>query len=94
MSDDDKSGSEGEEEPTQTLASSRTRRDNAGKRFLDEKRNHDLIRMISRKQNVSKFEALKKLKEARKEGRKMNYEIEEVFLKTFVDLCCYDCSSG
>ena len=35
--------------------------------------------MISRKQNVSKFEALKKLKEARKEGRKMNYEIEEVF---------------
>ena len=33
MSDDDKSGSEGEEEPTQTLASSRTRRDNAGKRF-------------------------------------------------------------
>ena len=36
--------------------------------------------MISRKQNVSKFEALKKLKEARKEGRKMNYEIEEVFL--------------
>ena len=28
---------------------------------------------------MSKFEALKKLKEARKEGRKMNYEIEEVF---------------
>ena len=38
MSDDDKSGSEGEEEPTQTLASSRTRRDNAGKRFLDKKK--------------------------------------------------------
>ena len=36
--------------------------------------------LVSRKQNVSKFEALKKLKEARKEGRKMNYEIEEVFL--------------
>ena len=34
--------------------------------------------LICRKQNVSKFEALKKLKEARKEGRKMNYEIEEV----------------
>ena len=58
------------------------------------KSNHDLIRMFYRKQNVSKFEALKKLKEARKEGRKMNYEIEEVFLKTFVGLCCYDCSSG
>ena len=64
------------------------------KGFEMKKSNHDLIRMISRKQNVSKFEALKKLKEARKEGRKMNYEIEEVFLKTFVDLCCYDCSSG
>ena len=49
------------------------------KGFEMKKSNHDLIRMISRKQNVSKFEALKKLKEARKEGRKMNYEIEEVF---------------
>ena len=33
MSDEEKSASE-EEEPTQTLASSRTRRDNAGKRFF------------------------------------------------------------
>ena len=33
MSDEEKSASD-EEEPTQTLASSRTRRDNAGKRFF------------------------------------------------------------
>ena len=30
---------------------------------------------MSRKQPVNKFAALQKLKEARKEGRKMNYEV-------------------
>ena len=34
MSDEEKSASDEEEATTQTLASSRTRRDNAGKRFV------------------------------------------------------------
>ena len=34
MSDEEKSASDEEEATTQTLASSRTRRDNAGKRFF------------------------------------------------------------
>ena len=78
MSDDEeKSASEGEE-PVQTLAASRSRRDNAGKRFVLPAIRLDYDPIISRKQSVNKFEALKKLKEARKEGKKMNYEIEEV----------------
>ena len=78
MSDDEeKSASEGEE-PVQTLAASRSRRDNAGKRFVHSATQLDHDPTISRKQSVNKFEALKKLKEARKEGKKMNYEIEEV----------------
>jgi len=59
------SDSEGEQEKEgepATLASTRTRRDNAGKR----------------KQSEGKFAALQRLKEARKEGRKMNYEVAEI----------------
>ena len=48
--------------PSPTLAATRSRRENAGKR----------------KTTASKFEALKKLREARDGGRKMNYDDEEV----------------
>merc|ERR1719342_1193494 len=46
----------------QTLASTRSRRDNAGKR----------------KAPAGKFAALQKLREAREHRKKMNYEVEEV----------------
>ena len=56
MSDSD------EATPSPSLASTRSRRENAGRR----------------KTTANKFEALKKLKEARAGGNKMNYEEEEV----------------
>ena len=55
MSDSD------EATPSPSLAATRSRRENAGRR----------------KTTASKFEALKKLREARDGGRKMNYEDEE-----------------
>jgi len=59
------SDSDGDSTPSvssPSLASNRTRRDNAGKR----------------KAPAGKFAALQKLREAREQGKKMNYEVEEV----------------
>ena len=56
MSDSD------ENTPSPSLAATRSRRENAGRR----------------KTTANKFEALKRLREARDGGRKMNYEEEEV----------------
>ena len=60
MSDSEEDSAPAVESPS--LASTRSRRDNAGKR----------------KAPAGKFAALQKLREAREQGRKMNYEVEEV----------------
>jgi len=60
MSSSDEDSTPAVESPS--LAATRSRRDNAGKR----------------KAPAGKFAALQKLREAREQGRKMNYEVEEV----------------
>jgi len=61
MSDSDGDSTPSVSSPA-TLASTRSRRDNAGKRSAP----------------AGKFAALQKLKEARAQGKKMNYDVEEV----------------
>lgn len=60
MSDSDGDNTPSVESPS--LAATRSRRDNAGKR----------------KAPAGKFAALQKLREAREQGKKMNYEVEEI----------------